>query len=188
MRFLEKNLEDIIFETDNELLRNRDLWIFGNKKRQVNIGNYGIADIITWQIERDDCPVNCNNYSEQKCKECNKSWKYEKINNLKIQIIELKQSEINIGAFLQAVRYLKGIKRYFEYRNFYHKVSFEIILIGEKINTNTGFDFIPDLFEINCDDYQSDESIRFYTYKYEIDGLKFNRESGYYLKDENFKK
>lgn len=50
--FLEKTLEDIIFETSNDDLKERGLWICGNKKRQVKIGNYGIADLITCNIER----------------------------------------------------------------------------------------------------------------------------------------
>ena len=47
MSFLEKDLEDIIFETDNDLLFEHGLFIDGQKKRQVRIGNYGIADLIT---------------------------------------------------------------------------------------------------------------------------------------------
>jgi len=47
MNFLEKNLETILIETPNELLRNRGLKIYGKKRNQVRLGNYGIADLIT---------------------------------------------------------------------------------------------------------------------------------------------
>lgn len=50
--FFEKTLEDIIFNTDNELLCEHGLLISGKKLRQVKIGNYGIADLITCNIER----------------------------------------------------------------------------------------------------------------------------------------
>lgn len=49
MNFLEKNLEDIIYETNNKYLRERGLFINGIKKRQLRIGNYGIADIVTFK-------------------------------------------------------------------------------------------------------------------------------------------
>lgn len=49
MKFLEKDLEDIIFNADNESLQSRGLEIRGFKKRQLNIGNYGIADIVTFE-------------------------------------------------------------------------------------------------------------------------------------------
>jgi hypothetical protein len=48
MNFLEKNLEDIIFETHENKLRDRGLEISGKKLRQLRIGNYGIADMITY--------------------------------------------------------------------------------------------------------------------------------------------
>ena len=52
MNFLEKNLEDIIFETDNVDLRKRDLFIFGKKKRQVRIGNYGTCDTMVVKVNQ----------------------------------------------------------------------------------------------------------------------------------------
>ena len=48
MKFLEKNLEDIIWEASNEKLQERGLNISGKKLRQLRIGNYGIADLVTF--------------------------------------------------------------------------------------------------------------------------------------------
>ena len=86
MKFLEKELEQIIWESDKAQLENRGLSLYGTLYRQKPIGNYGIADII--QVEKA--------YSK------NKPY-------LIIDVLELKQEKIGISAFLQAVRYAKGI-------------------------------------------------------------------------------
>ena len=85
MNFLEQNLEQIIFESDRNDLKDCGLAISGKLLRQKRIGNYGIADIIS----------------------------VEKINNLgfpilKITVYELKRDIINNDSFLQALSYLKG--------------------------------------------------------------------------------
>ena len=49
MKFLEKDLEDIIFEAPREELAKRGLHIEGKMYRQLRIGNYGIADLVTIQ-------------------------------------------------------------------------------------------------------------------------------------------
>src|SRR5689334_20163596 len=103
MRFLEKNLEDIIYEADLDSLHSRGLTIHGKRLRQVKIGNYGIADLIT--IERD-----VFNYA------------YAVQDTIKpfitVTVFELKKEIVNIHTFLQAVKYLKGIKRYLAHRGF----------------------------------------------------------------------
>ena len=47
MRFLEKDLEQIIHESGMDQLNERGLPIDGKMFRQMRIGNYGIADLIT---------------------------------------------------------------------------------------------------------------------------------------------
>lgn len=119
MTFLEKNLEDIIFETPNELLHERGFFLFGKKKRQVRIGNYGIADVITW---------------------------YRCDNKLFINILELKKDRISIDTFLQAVGYVQGIRHYLSRRGFTHDVSFKIKLIGKEIDNLSTFCYLPDIY------------------------------------------
>jgi len=119
MNFLEKNLEDIVFETDNDLLHSRGLYVFGNKKRQVRIGNYGIADIISW---------------------------YRLEGRLFINVLELKKDKISIDTFLQAIGYVQGIKQYLIRRGFTHDVSFKIKLIGKEIDTSNTFCYLPDIY------------------------------------------
>lgn len=164
MKFLEKDLEEIIFN-NKELLYERGIDLCNKLKRQVKIGNYGIADIIGF-----DKPY------------------YEKINENyfchvqgKIQIIELKNDKINISAFLQAINYLKGIKRYLEKRKFNtNHYIFEIVLIAQNIDNNSSFIYLPELLQ------STEFQLTYYTFKYDIDGIKFENECGYKLSNEGF--
>lgn len=47
MKFIEKNLEDIIFQSNRLELSKRGLNLRGKIFRQVRIGNYGTADLVT---------------------------------------------------------------------------------------------------------------------------------------------
>ena len=156
MNFLEKDLEQIIYETEPELLWKRGLPIEGKLLRQKKIGNYGVADLI--EIER----ININRVFSM----------YPK---LIITIIELKKDNIDINAFMQAVNYANGIKRYLHSRDFY-KFTLKIKLIGKNIDTFDSFCFLPNLFK----------DITFYTYDMDIDGLIFKEEYGYHLNGEGF--
>lgn len=78
MQFLEKDLENIIWETNNKKLQEKGLLIEGKKFRQLRIGNYGICDILTVQRE---------NY-------------YLGFSYLNITIYELKKEKAGILAFL----------------------------------------------------------------------------------------
>jgi hypothetical protein len=161
MKFLEKNLEDIIWESDNEKLFERGLPIRGKCFRQLNLGVYGIADLVCVQ-------------------------RYGPF-GLRITIYELKKDKIGISAFLQSIRYARGIQRYLNLRGVKFSFIIDVILVGREIDTTGNFCFLPDLF---CDEYGAYSgcgSINFYTYKYELDGLHFKNISGYYLTNENFK-
>ena len=82
MKFLEKDLENIIWESDNEKLREKGLEIYGKKFRQIRIGNYGVADLITVD-RRKDCFDG---------------------NFLDITVYELKKEKAGISACRTAVR------------------------------------------------------------------------------------
>jgi hypothetical protein len=177
MKFLEKDLEEIIFNSKQEKLVERGLdftYSFKIKKRQLRIGNYGVCDIVGYTKPIFDHAYGANNY-------------YEKP---EITIIELKKDTININAFLQAVRYLKGVMRYLEKVkkrdvNNYH---FRIVLIGHEINFSSDFVYLTDI--INSSNYINSEefsiSLDFYTYNYDIDGIVFENERYYNLKNEGF--
>jgi hypothetical protein len=161
MDFLEKNLEDIIYETDNKLLNQRGLWISGTKKRQLRIGNYGIADIITYRTNNIHFCNNCYSSPE-----------------LLIDIYELKKDKIDFSTFLQAIKYYKGIERYLdEVRDFNWPVSYRINLIGKYIDMSDSFIFLPEF---------TDQKVRFYTYSYDFDGIKFKDQRRFCLTHNGF--
>lgn len=156
MKFLEKDLEQIIFETENKLLQVRGLDIYGKKIRQVNIGNYGIADLVT---------LSKNIYDKE----------------VTITIYELKKDQIGVNALFQAIRYTRGIQRFFQERDFnYYRVGyimkFEIILVGSELDFNSSFAYVPEIFE----------NVRLFTYSYDFDGIYFSQKSGYKLINEGF--
>lgn len=190
MQFLEKNLEDILFETDNDILSDRNLSLDKYKKRQVKIGNYGIADMVCWERRTTDffpCEDNLNN--KIRCPEC-KTKICEKTDYIHIQIIELKQNEININSFLQAIKYCAGILSYLEKRKFEYPINIQIVLIGSKVNDGD-FIYLPDIINSDTDTFpQKYDKYKFdlsyYTYKYEVDGINFNQEDGYKLINEGF--
>jgi len=150
MNILEKDLEEIIFTTDNEKLRDRGLSILGKKYRQLRIGNYGVADIVT--VVREG-------------------------RILHITVYELKKDKAGISAFLQCLRYAKGIREYVNYRNFSGFVEIRMVLIGREIDTVSDYIFLDDFME----------NIINYSYSYNFEGISFNYESGYKLTESGFK-
>ena len=172
MKFLEKDLEEIIFEANNDELEKKGLPINGKIFRQLRIGNYGISDLITFERYHEEY-IDYHFDNE-------KGIVYEaKLKSvLYITVYELKKEVISVSAFIQAVKYVKGIKRYLEKRNFYHEVKYNIVLIGKNINPNSDFIFLPDVI--------SRDAVTFFTYKYGIDGLEFKRIRFYKLTNEGF--
>lgn len=162
--FFEKTLEDIIFNTDNELLCEHGLIISGKKLRQVKIGNYGIADLITYNIEKD----------------------YIYDNYLNIALYELKRTEINNNSLMQAIGYVKGIIEYLAKRQF-ENYKLEIKLIGEIINLNDNFIYLPSLFTDKIEyPLQSICNIEYYTYDYDFNGITFKDCNDYDLINKGF--
>ena len=143
MKFLEKDLESIIFETDNEKLQEIGFDIEGRKFRQLRIGNYGISDIIT--VSRHG-------------------------QNLHIEIIELKKDVINIDTLIQSLRYLAGIKNFLKRRNFTKNVFYTIKLCGKSISNLRDLSLLcSNMTTFNS----GIELIQMITYSYDFDGLKF---------------
>jgi hypothetical protein len=124
MQFLEKNLEQIIFESDRDILSNRGLNVYGTIKRQLRIGNYGIADLVTFlRIPALDG------------------------SGLRITVYELKQDKVGVNAMLQAYRYCCGIADYLRTkRGFSFKLSFKVVLIGNSID-NGDFSYLSHFLE-----------------------------------------
>tara|TARA_R110000782_G_scaffold264184_1_gene357245 strand:+ start:209 stop:712 length:504 start_codon:yes stop_codon:yes gene_type:complete len=152
MTFLEKNLEDIIWESDNIILQQRNLPIEGRKLRQLRIGNYGVSDIITYT---------------RKYKETHRLEPY-----LEITIYELKKEKIGISAFLQSLKYAKGIQSYLEKHKPYIDFVLNIVICGKKVDLSGEFIYIPSLIN-SFENFGSINEIKFLTYDYLIDGINF---------------
>ena len=163
MKFLEKDLEDIIFEQKNEDLQKRGLHIYGNKLRQKRIGCYGVADIITYQ-RYSSMVVDGVMIPKP---------------NLHITVYELKKDSIGLGAFLQALKYLKGIKSYIESRGIEPVVIYHIVLIGKSIDTKSSYVYLDEFID-------GDFTLSNVLYEYDIDGLKFKTSPSYGLSYEGF--
>jgi len=173
-KFLEKDLEDIIFESDKNELRKRGLHIYGKIYRQVRIGNYGIADLI--EVKRIPSEIVNGRMGEF-------------ASHLDITIYELKKDKIDFNAFMQAVKYAKGISRYFKKHRHNIRVQFRIVLIGSEISMNDDFTYITDMFtpDISSAFYSpAINFVTFYKYKYNFDGIYFNVSNQYALIEEGF--
>lgn len=126
MDFVEKDLEEIIFNSDLSKLRQRGLNLHGKLKRQLHIGKYGIADLVCFK----------RTYLEGSC-----------IPVLKITVIELKPNNISLSAMMQAVGYARGIQDYLEHHKCELEYSIDIMLIGKTIDKKSNLTFLPSIFE-----------------------------------------
>lgn len=171
MEFLEKDLEEIIYLSDKDKLGNRGLYLNGKLKRQLKIGNYGIADLV--EFERP--------YYHKYYKKCMKGV---------INVLELKKDKIGVSTFFQALNYVKGIRTYLEQRDMDHLFNFTITLIGKNIDTNSSFCYLGDLFSLDVRESEIYDctkiNIQLFEYKYGIDGLEFEEKYSYNLIDKGF--
>ncbi len=168
MKFLEKDLEEILFkqltEDKNSLFRDGSEFYDRSRKyfRQLRIGNYGIADIVGYKKPY----FHSHKHKGARHHSCHE-----------ITVIELKKDNVSLSAFLQAVKYCKGIKRYFDSRGIYN-VKLKIILVGREIDTSSDLVFLPDIFS---------GDIYLYTSDYDYDGIKYSIIRDYCLRKEGFK-
>jgi hypothetical protein len=149
MKFSERNLEDIIFDTPSPFLQERGLDIQGAKLRQVRLGIYGIADLIT--IKK----VYLDSIQEDRT--------VKRVPVLIIDIFELKQGKISFETYTQILKYGRGVKSYL---NKYHpnlEYGIRYVMIGDSVDKDTSFYFLPSLYK----------NIKFYKYNYDYDGIRF---------------
>ena len=159
MHFLEKDLEQIIWESTTEQLEEKGLHITESynpkefkKFRQLRIGNYGISDLI--YVSRYYEPVA----------------EWDSRRTLEINIVELKKGDVNTDTLKQALRYANGVREYLKYRNKFrggginNYVKHKITLIGRKVDLTTEFLDLLNFIGIE---------VVIYTYDYTIDGITF---------------
>jgi hypothetical protein len=169
MKFLEKDLEEIIYnqlkskEGCKALLGKGLMCSVADKTfRQLRIGNYGITDIVNYYkpiviTDGEHSEIESNHY---------------------VNVIELKKDSVSLSAFIQGVRYCKGIKRFFNKKGY--NLHLSLTLIGSKVDMGSDIIYLPDLID------SVDFDVQLYTYSYEIDGLKFEEHRGYKLINEGF--
>lgn len=150
MDFLEKDLEQIIYETPAEILTRRGLSMWGHKIRQPKLGSYGRCDIITV------CVGSYTNYC--------------------VEIYELKNDNVDTSTFWQAVRYARGVQMWFEKFRPHDDVEIGITLVGRHVDLTNDFCYATSIFE----------NLRVFTYQYDINGLYFKSQKGFYLKEPKF--
>lgn len=152
MSFLEKNLEDIIYENSltekgREALRSRGLSIKGRLFRQVELGGFGRIDLLECGFMRNSKGLLVP-YSI---------------------VYELKRNAISEDAIMQACRYVCGIKSHLsnmipqEMVDKRGRPLLWIRLIGEACNYNGNFRYL----------YSCMRNIDAYTFSYDIDGIHF---------------
>lgn len=146
MTFLEKDLEQIIYETPTGVLAQKGLNISGTIKRQLAIPGSGVADLVTFKREmlkttHGDFP------------------------HLLISVYELKKDKVGIETMSQACRYCVGIREYLDRRGFYHPFLFNIYLVGKAVETG------PFRFMVG-----TISNLVVMTYRYTADGIQFIRE------------
>jgi len=174
MKFLEQDLEEIIYTSGRDVLEQRGLFINGKLLRQVRIGNYGIADLIEFKRP-------CYDRSTR-----------EFFVPGRITIYELKKDQIGIAAFLQSISYAKGIREYLRLKKKNRQYIIDIVLIGKTLDEKGSFCFVEDTLQVKNDYYDSESyiqepgTISFYTYKFDINGLYFKDMSNYDLIDNGF--
>lgn len=113
MGFLENNLEEIIYNNPDGV-RNRGLNIYNHAhvSRQLRLGNYGVADLVGFDIEP-------NLYGEK----------------LIVTVYELKKDAVDFKTLAQALRYVTGISRLFDiFWGMPSVTEFNICLIGKKVS------------------------------------------------------
>lgn len=156
MNILEVELEDLVFRTPNQKLSQRGLILHGEKLRQVNLGSYGIADIIC----------------------LNPSWGNNGLGKtLEIQVVELKKEVINQQTLMQAARYCTAIKRALtkslKIQDYCIEIS--IVLIGKSVDTYSDFVYLLDFMPY----------LQVYTCSIDLDkGVRFERQKGYSMTNE----
>ena len=160
-KFLEKNLEDIIFESDADELSERGLEIYGKLYRQFNLGKYGIADLVLYH----KCEYDIEKRSSHRA-------------DCLVTVFELKRKLIDINALMQAVRYVTGLIFYNKkhYKNY--TFQYKIVLIGSEIDSKPEFLYFPELIISNYQNTQLDidkiVGIEFVKYSYGLDGINFD--------------
>lgn len=147
MNFLEKDLEDIIWECCNskdgyDLLEDRNLYFHPRSYRQFKLGGYGIVDIMNVTYDSH-------------------------LDMISIQLVELKKESLKVSHLIQICRYVSGLRSMIDgvdTKKLLYNTRVYGVLIVPKVDTNSDLIFLSNLLE----------DIRIYSYKFSLEkGLLF---------------
>lgn len=171
MKFLESDLEEIIMKSSCKKLSDRGLYLSDLKRRQVRIGNYGIADIVCYD----------KGYRE---------WSERGLiihEKPAITVCELKKDKVSLSAFAQGCNYVKGIQDYFTQKGRdIREYNWRLILIGKEVDENSSLIYMPDLF-MDMNNQSTALELSIFKYQYDLEGLMFIDVYGYSLIENGFK-
>jgi hypothetical protein len=130
MNFLEKDLENLIIDTDKNKLLENGLYIGNKKIRQLNLGANGILDIVSYEKRYDNT---------------------NKVPVIYIRIYELKRDTVCMNTIKQLSRYYLAVSEYVKSRYLKSEGLFtfqiNLVLIGSNFNFNDS-NFITSAFLI----------------------------------------
>jgi hypothetical protein len=154
MNILEKEIEDVLFETltsNHSLLQQRGLFMppTAEYARQIDLGTYGKPDIVGFTIHP----------------------KEEGYRRIDVIIYELKKEDVNVGTLMQACRYKKGIEEYLDHRGVKDAyLHTRVCLIGKTIEKRSDWVYILPFLE----------NVSVYTYSIDlIKGIRFTSSSNF---------
>lgn len=136
MPLLEKEVEEMIFHSSKDFIKQRGLSCFDHDfaLRQVGMGMYGIADLVSIKFER---------YIHGS-------------RRVKVVVYELKKDSIGTGTLLQASAYYKAIYEYLT-RTGIMDFEIEICLIGAHVDLKSNFIFLAQLCNVSLYTYEYKE-------------------------------
>jgi hypothetical protein len=120
MDFLEKDLEDILYNSSQEEIKKRGLRYFEHHfiQRQFVLGNYGITDLVTIVFVPNRPFI--------------------------ITIYELKNKIVNSNSWWQIIRYIRGIEHFLEASGISsRKYCIRGVLIGRAVELSGEVGYIP---------------------------------------------
>jgi hypothetical protein len=152
MNFLEKDLETILWESPAECeargftMLQMAYFSKGKRFRQMQLGPYGIADLVH---------IYYNAHSNQ-------AW---------VHIIECKKDKVNADTYLQARRYVSGVRQAFSLSDLPTcQVNYAVILVGSSVDTAGPLSHAI-TEDFNCFTYR---------YSYKVDGIHFEDVSAHW--------
>lgn len=148
MDFLEKDLEDLIYQTPIDNLKERGYRresLLTHVIRQPNLGHYGKPDLVEFGWHWFSDPG---------------------MHRAFIRIVELKKGAIGLKACVQGARYRVGLMHWIrEMKPFIEDdSSIEVLMIGRELDLSDNVFLMAEL-----------EHFEFMTYSYDIDGLRFKK-------------